>query len=131
MATIKQVEDAIFNREGFRVKLTPLTAKAGPLPAYDYEYMASNKWKLTDWRMSRMARYIPYLRSLEVFRGDGTRTVSDMRLDNLRDSYFKEFCSDEAAALTSSGEETARPKVTHIAKARATRDGAPEKKRKR
>ncbi len=129
MATIKQVEDAIFNREGFRVKLTPLGAKAGALPPYDYEYMASNKWKLTEWRMSRMARYIPFLRSLEVFRGDGTRTVSDMRLDNLRDSYFKEFCQDELEALEGAESETAPNNVTHIAKARAARNGATKKKK--
>ena len=129
MATIKQVEDAIFNREGFRVKLTPLGAKAGALPPYDYEYMASNKWKLTDWRMSRMTRYIPYLRSLEVFRGDGTRTVADMRLDNLRDSYFKEFCQDEIEAIRGGESEPAPQKVTHIGKARSARNGAAVKKK--
>lgn len=127
MATIKQIEDAIFNREGFRVKLTPLAAKPGALPPYDYEYMASNKWKLTDWRMSRLARYIPYLRSVEVFRGDGTRTVSDMRLDNLRESYFKEFCSDEIAALEHG--EASEPNVTQIAHARARRDETARKRR--
>ena len=121
MATIKQVEEAIFNREGFRVKLTPLNAKSGSLPPYDYEYMAFNKWKLTDWRMSRMARYIPYLRSLEVFRGDGSRTVSDMRLDNLRDSYFKAFCQDELATLSPTPEGKEPPKVTNISKARRNR----------
>ncbi len=127
MATIKQVEEAIFNREGFRVKLTPLGAKASTLPPYDYEYMASNKWKLTDWRMSRMARYIPFLRSLEVFRGDGTRTVSDMRLDNLRDSYFKEFCEDELEALKGSQPEAVSEKVTHIGDARAARRAGKKK----
>ncbi|HEV7178602.1 MAG TPA: hypothetical protein VGN11_01925 [Candidatus Baltobacteraceae bacterium] len=119
MATIKQVEDAIFNREGFRVKLTALSAKTGSLPPYDYEYMASNKWKLTDWRMSRLARYVPYLRSLEVFRGDGSRTVSDMRLGNLRDTYFNAFCGDEAAAFAEAAPEADPPKVTNISKARS------------
>jgi hypothetical protein len=100
MASLKHIEDAIFEKEGFRVKLTPLDGKkASALPPYDYQYMASNKWKLTDWRMVRMARYIPFLRSVDVFRGDGTKTVSDMRLGNLRDTYFAEFCQDEIAAL--------------------------------
>jgi hypothetical protein len=95
LATIKQVEDAIFAKEGFRVKLTPLDAKSKTLPAYDYEYMASNKWKLTDWQMTRMARYVPFIRSIEIYRGDGRRTLTDMRLGNLRDTYFDEYCADE------------------------------------
>jgi hypothetical protein len=96
LASIKQVEDQIFEKEGFRVKLTPLVAKKSlALPPYDYEYMASNKWKLTDWRMNRMKRYIPFLKSVDVFRGNGTKTVSDMRLGHLRDTYFDEFCGDD------------------------------------
>ena len=127
MATIKQVEDAIFNREGFRVKLTPLNGKAGSLPPYDYEYMASNKWKLTEWRMSRLARYIPHLRSVDVLRPDGSRTLSDLRIGNLRDAYFNEFCRDEIEALGSK-EEPEEPKVTNIASAREKRAGGPRKK---
>lgn len=101
MASLKQIEDAIFEKEGFRVKLAPLNGKkTGSLPAYDYEYMASNKWKLTDWRMVRMARYIPYLKSVDVFRGDGSKTTTDMRLGNLRDTYFLEYCQDEMALLS-------------------------------
>ena len=99
MASLKQVEDAIFEKEGFRVKLTSLEGKKPVLPAYDYEYMASNKWKLTDWRMVRMARYIPYLKAVDVFRGDGSKTTSDMQLGNLRDTYFKEFCAGEIEQL--------------------------------
>ncbi len=100
MASIKQVEDAIFEKEGFRVKLTPLDGKKSvALPPYDYEYMALNKWKLTDWRMVRMARYIPFLKSMDIFRGDGTKTISDMRLGNLRDTYFNHFCEDDIRSL--------------------------------
>ncbi|MBV8638999.1 MAG: hypothetical protein JO322_13020 [Candidatus Eremiobacteraeota bacterium] len=100
MASIKQVEDTIFNKEGFRVKLTALDGKKSvALPPYDYEYMASNKWKLTDWRMVRMARYIPFLKSMDIFRGDGTKTTTDLRLGNLRDTYFAEFCEDDMRSL--------------------------------
>lgn len=104
MASIEQIERAIFDKEGFRVKLTPLVEqKALDLPLYDYEYMASNKWKLTDWRMVRMARYIPFLKGVDVFRGDGKKTTSDMRLDNLRDTYFKAFCEGDEAAREKGG----------------------------
>ena len=91
MASVEQVERAIFEKEGFRVKLTPLVEeKTLQLPTYEYKYMASNKWKITDWRMERMARYIPFIKACDVFRGDGKKCTTDMRLDNLRDSYFKE-----------------------------------------
>jgi hypothetical protein len=91
MASIEQVERAIFEKEGFRVKLTPLVEqKTLELPAYDYKYMSSNKWKLTQWRMERLARYIPFIKACDVFRGDGKKCTTDMRLDNLRDTYFGE-----------------------------------------
>lgn len=110
MASIKQVEEAIFEKEGFRVKLAPLDGKKSvALPPYDYEYMASNKWKLTDWRMVRMARYIPFLKSMDIFRGDGAKTTTDMRLGNLRDTYFNAFCEDDVRAL----EEGAIPQSPH------------------
>lgn len=91
MASVEQIERAIFEKEGFKVKLTPLAeGKTLELPAYDYTYMASSKWKITDWRMERMARYIPFIKVCDVFRGDGKKCTTDMRLDNLRDTYFKE-----------------------------------------
>ena len=95
MATIKQVEDAIFAREGFRVKLEPLDPKIKSIPAYDHDYMAYNKWKLTEWQMVRLAPYVAHLRSVTVLRPDGARTVSDMQIGNLRDAYFKELCAGE------------------------------------
>ena len=97
MATIKQIEDAIFAREGFRVRIEPLEGKPKSLPAYDFPYMAYNKWKLTQWQTVRMARYVPFLRSVIVLRPDGRRTVSDMQIGNLRDAYFKDLCAEELA----------------------------------
>lgn len=96
MATIKQVEDAIFRREGFRVKLEPLGGRA-TLPPYDHEYMASNRWTLVQWQHVRLAPYVPFIRSAEVFRGNGKRAATTMRLGNLRDSYFLEHCAQEQA----------------------------------
>jgi hypothetical protein len=91
MASIEQIERAIFEKEGFRVKFTPLVEqKTLELPAYDFKYMASNKWKLNDWRMARLERYIPFIKACDIFRGDGKKCTTDMRLDNLRDTYFSE-----------------------------------------
>jgi hypothetical protein len=101
MATIKQVEEAIFNREGFRVTLTPLGARTA-LPAYQHEYMCSNRWTVSEWQSVRLAPYVAYLRSAEVFRGDGKRSTTTMRLGALRDTYFKAFCEEEQAQLDQS-----------------------------
>ena len=95
MATLQQVEEAIFQTEGFRVKLVPFEGVKGPLPAYDHTYMAPNKWKLSEWQSVRLAPYVPYIRSIEVLRGDEQRAKPDVRLGNLRDTYFAQFCSDE------------------------------------
>lgn len=89
MATLKQLEEQIFQKEGFRVRFTPLNEKTKTYPAYEFEVMASNKWKLSDWRMERLEAYVPLMRSVEVFRGDGKLSKTDMRLGNLRDTYFE------------------------------------------
>lgn len=96
MATIKQVEEAIFAREGFRVTIEPLNAKSKVnLPAYDPPYMAYNKWKLTDWKQHRLAPYIPFLKSVTVLKPDGKKTTSDMQIGNLRNAYFQALCQPE------------------------------------
>ena len=84
--------------------------------------------------MSRLARYIPYLRSVDILRPDGSRTVSDLRVGNLRDAYFNEFCRDEIEAMSAGAEEADEPKVTQLSKARAKRksvshDGVTRKKK--
>jgi len=89
MPSLKQLEEQIFEKEGFRVRFTPLDEKTKTYPAYDYEVMASNRWKLSDWRMERLEAYVPLMRSVEVFRGDGKLAKTDMRLANLRDTYFE------------------------------------------
>lgn len=88
MPSLKQLHDQIFAKEGFRVEFTPLSEKTKTFPAYEYEVMAPNKWKLSDWRMQRLERYIPLMRSLTVLRGDGKPAKTDMRLGNLRDTYY-------------------------------------------
>ncbi|MDQ2866325.1 MAG: hypothetical protein M3R51_08870 [Candidatus Eremiobacteraeota bacterium] len=98
MATIKELEEAIFEREGFRVRIEPLEKKAKALPAYAFAYMAYSKWKISQWQTVRLAKYIPYLRSITVLRPDGKRAASGLQLGNLRDAYFKAFCADEPAS---------------------------------
>ena len=89
MPSIKALEEQIFAKEGFRVRFTPIDPKLRSVPAYEFAYMGSNKWKLSDWKRERLAPYFASFRGVEVLRGDGTLVKSDMRLGNLRDSYFE------------------------------------------
>lgn len=89
MATITQLQEQIFAKEGFRVSFIRLDAKTKEVPAYDFAVMASNKWRISDWKTERLRAYVASFRGVTVFRGDGTPVRSDMRLGNLRDTYFE------------------------------------------
>jgi hypothetical protein len=89
MATIAAVEKQIFDREGFRVKLLPLTDKVKAVPAYDYPVMAPQRWKISDWKTERLSQYIELLKGITVFGGDGQPVKRDFQLGNLRDSYYQ------------------------------------------
>ncbi|MFN2448919.1 MAG: hypothetical protein ABR508_03870 [Candidatus Baltobacteraceae bacterium] len=88
MATKKQVEDAIFALEGFRVELEMLDGKKGALPAYDFSVMAPQRWKVSDWKNERLAAYRALVKSAAVLRGDG-RHAKDVQLGTLRDTYYE------------------------------------------
>ncbi len=88
MATKKQVEEAIFQREGFRVELELLAGKKAALPAYEYAVMAPQRWKVSDWKNERLAPYRTLVKSAAVYRGDGT-AAKDSQLGKLRDSYYE------------------------------------------
>jgi len=91
VASLHDVETAIFEKEGFRVRLVPFEGRKAALPPYRFDYMASNKWKISDWKNARLAAYVPFIKTIEVFRGDGSTVKSDLRLGNLRDSYFDAY----------------------------------------
>jgi hypothetical protein len=88
MATLKDLERQIFAREGFRVILTPLDPKSKSFPAYDYSAMAPQRWKLSDWKMKRLAAYQSVLRRADALQPDGDTVKRDLQLGNLRDAYF-------------------------------------------
>lgn len=89
MATIATVEKQIFDKEGFRVKLLPLTDKVKSVPDYDYAVMAPQRWKISDWKNERLAQYIEFLKGITVFAGDDQPVKRDLQLGNLRDSYYQ------------------------------------------
>lgn len=89
MATKKQVEDQIFQREGFQVELEPFDGKKASLPPYDWSVMAPQRWRISDWKNARLEPYRLQIKGLKVFRGDGTPVARDMQLGNLRDTYYE------------------------------------------
>ena len=89
MATIAAVEKQIQEREGFRVRLTPLNEKTKSIPDYHYTVMAPQRWKISEWKTERLGEYISLIRELTIFRGDGEPVKRDMQLGNLRDSYYQ------------------------------------------
>ncbi|MDP9017614.1 MAG: hypothetical protein M3N19_04775 [Candidatus Eremiobacteraeota bacterium] len=94
MATKKHVEDAIFTKEGFYVRMHLLDPKTKSLPEYAFEFMASNKWKISDWKNERLKAYWTLVKSIDVYRGDDTIVKSDLKLAGLRDSYFDAHYDD-------------------------------------
>ena len=79
MATRKQVEDAIFAREGFRVELEPFEGKKSPLPAYEFTAMAPQRWRISEWKNERLQPYRLLIKAVVVYRGDGTRAARDIQ----------------------------------------------------
>lgn len=89
MATKKQVEDQIFNKEGFYVRFHLLDTSVKNLPDYHWEFMASNKWKISQWKNERLKAYWTLVKSVDIYKGDDTIVKSDLKLGSLRDSYFE------------------------------------------
>ena len=92
MASKKQVEEAIREREGFRVELEFLDGKKGALPAYEWSVMAPQRWRVSEWKNVRLEPYRMLVKGATVFRGDGTPVSRDMQLGNLRDTYYEAEC---------------------------------------
>jgi hypothetical protein len=88
MPSVAALEEQIFQREGFRVSFERLDSNRSALPGYDYRVMAPNGWRVSDWKAVRLAAYVPFFKSVTLFRGDGSALRSDIRLGNLRDGYY-------------------------------------------
>ena len=89
MATKAQVEKQIFDREGFKVELELFAGKKQSLPAYEFDVMAPQKWKVSEWKNARLEAYRLLVKAAKVFRGDGELVARDLQLGNLRDSYYE------------------------------------------
>lgn len=90
MVTKAQVENAILNREGFRVEFELFGARRLALPLYDYPVMAPQRWKVSDWKNARLGAYRLLVKGITVYSGDGTPVQRDLLLGDLRDSYYED-----------------------------------------
>jgi len=86
--TITQLQEQIFQREGFRVSFERLGAAKDDLPPYEFPVMAPQNWKVSDWQRIRLGAYVLLFRSVSVYRGDDLPLPRDMKLGNLRDTYY-------------------------------------------
>jgi hypothetical protein len=90
VASKAQVENAILEREGFRVELELFDGKRPTLPPYDYPVMAPQRWKVSDWKNARLAAYRLLVKGVTIYRGDGEPIPRDLQLGNLRDTYYED-----------------------------------------
>jgi len=106
--TLAELQEQIFQREGFRVSFVPFGAGDHPLPPYEYPVMAPNGWHVSDWRRMRLAPYVVSFRDVVVYRGDGERITTDQKLGHLRDTYYAAqygTLAPQAAALGATAAE--------------------------
>jgi hypothetical protein len=87
--TITELQEQIFQREGFRVSFERLGASQETLPAYAFSVMAPQGWKVSDWQRLRLTAYVLLFRGVKVYRGDGEPIARDVKLGHLRDTYFE------------------------------------------
>ena len=87
--SITELQEQIFQREGFRVSFERFGATDAPLPPYEYPVMAPQGWKVSDWQRVRLGPYVLLFRGLTVYRGDDTPLPRDVKLGHLRDSYYQ------------------------------------------
>jgi hypothetical protein len=90
VASKAQVENAILEREGFRVEFELFDGKRLTLPPYDYPVMAPQRWKISDWKNARLAAYRLLVKGATIYRGDGEPIPRDLQLGNLRDTYYED-----------------------------------------
>ena len=88
--TVTQLQNQIASVEGFRISFERLgTGDAIALEPYPYDVMSPSKWRISDWKRVRLARYIGNFKSVTVYQGDDTPVKSHIKLVGLRDSYYQ------------------------------------------
>jgi hypothetical protein len=86
VASVKNIERAIRDREGFDVAIRADGMNLRKLPPYDYGRAARAAFTVADWKRKRFASNYPGL-DVDVLRADGRVAPRTMSLARLRDEY--------------------------------------------
>lgn len=86
--SIRQLQQQIFDCEGFRVSFERLGASRDELAPYGFAVMAPQSWKVSDWKRKRLGAYLLAFSGVTVYAGDDTPIKSDVKLGRLRDTYY-------------------------------------------
>ncbi len=86
--SITQLQQQIFDREGFRVSFERLGASREGLEPYEFAVMAPQSWKVSDWKRKRLGAYLLAFSGVTVYAGDDTPIRRDVKLGKLRDTYY-------------------------------------------
>jgi hypothetical protein len=86
--SVTELQQQVFDREGFRVVFERLGASNDEIAAYEYPVMAPQAWKVSDWRRMRLGKYLLVFRGVTVYDGKGEPLTRDVKLGHLRDTYY-------------------------------------------
>lgn len=95
MATMKQVEQRIFEVEGFRVRILhgrdqrDVRSDKSNVKQYAYKRALKHSKNVAAWREDRFAKHYPGY-AVEVLSADGRKAHGRRKLANVRDSYLDE-----------------------------------------
>ena len=88
--SVTELQQQIFDREGFRVVFERLGAAETEIVPYDYPVMAPQAWKVSDWKRMRLGKYLLTFRGVTVYDGRGEPIKRDVKLGHVRDTYYAE-----------------------------------------
>lgn len=87
VANVKQVQDQIYNCEGFSVEVRDREGRPRPrLADYDFERAARGAFSVEEWKTKRFAVLYPQC-DVSVLRGDGVSASNRMTLARVRSGY--------------------------------------------
>ncbi len=87
MANLKQVEDQIYDREGFMVQVHDRAGRPRPrLAEYGFQRAARAAFSVEEWKTKRFHQLYPDC-DVDVLRHDGRAATNRMTLARLRSEY--------------------------------------------
>ena len=87
MASVKQVQEQIYDREAFRVEIRDREGQPRPrLADYDFERAARGAFSVEEWKAKRFHVLYPEC-DVSMLRGDGRSATNRMTLARLRSEY--------------------------------------------